>query len=271
MIHISLSGEVLFYVAGFPVTNTLLTTWLVMAVLSIGSYLVSLNLRYIPGRTQAAIEVVVDGLHSTYQSILGGKVDRFFPLLASLFLFIIFSNWSGLLPGVGTIGIKKHEPAATVSSAHPTEANPPTEHTEETGEHQEGPFDVPLLRAPTADLNTTLALSIIAMVMLQYWGMQALGSLSYLTKFISFKDPISFFVGILELISEIGKVISFAFRLFGNIFAGEVLLVIVGSLIPIIAPLPFIGLEIFVGFIQALVFSMLLAVFLSIATTQAHH
>ncbi|MCR4263180.1 MAG: F0F1 ATP synthase subunit A [Candidatus Roizmanbacteria bacterium] len=268
MIHISLSGEVLFYVGALPITNTLLTTWLVMLFLGIGSLIVSQNLRYVPGRGQVAIESVVEGLHTTFKSILGEKVTQFFPLLATLFLFIIISNWSGLLPGVGTIGIKE---LTATSSLHSTETISQTEQADAQTEHGVRPFDIPLFRAPTADLNTTLALSIIAMVMLQYWGMAALGSLTYLTKFISFKDPMSFFVGILEFISEVGKVISFAFRLFGNIFAGEVLLVIVGSLVPIIAPLPFIGLEIFVGFIQALVFSMLLAVFLSIATTQTHH
>ncbi|KKR50025.1 MAG: ATP synthase subunit a, F-type H+-transporting ATPase subunit a [Microgenomates group bacterium GW2011_GWC1_41_8] len=269
MIHISLSGEVLFYMGALPVTNTLLTTWLVMLFLTFGSFIFTQNLRFIPGLAQVAVEGVVDGLHATFKSILDEKVNQFFPLLATLFLFIIISNWSGLLPGVGTIGIKKQITNA-VTSTHSTEPISQTEQTE-VEEHSSRPFDIPLFRAPTADLNTTLALSIIAMAMLQYWGMEALGSLNYLGKFITFKDPISFFVGLLEFISEVGKVISFTFRLFGNIFAGEVLLVIVGSLIPIIAPLPFIGLEIFVGFIQALVFSMLLAVFLSIATTQTHH
>lgn len=268
MIHISLSGEVLFYVGVLPVTNTLLTTWLVMLFLMIGSFIITQNLSYIPSRAQVAVEGVVDGLHTTFKSILGEKIYQFFPLLATLFLFIIVSNWSGLLPGVGTVGIKKEITTATSISS--TETISQTTHTETEEKQSERPFDIPLLRAPTADLNTTLALALISMTMLQYWGMQALGSLSYLGKFISLKDPMSFFVGLLEFISELGKIISFAFRLFGNIFAGEVLLVIVGSLIPVIAPLPFLGLEIFVGFIQALVFSMLLAVFLSIATT-AHH
>ena len=185
------------------------------------------------------------------------------------------SNWFGLLPGVGTIGIKKYE----ITPVHTAETSPSpkkelsrqaTTKQQETS-HSQRAFDIPLFRSPTADLNTTLALAIIGMGMLQYWGMKALGGFTYLGKFFTLKDPVSMFVGILEFISEAGKVISFSFRLFGNIFAGEVLLVIIGSLIPVIAPLPFIGLEIFVGFIQALVFSMLLAVFLSIATTEAHH
>lgn len=251
MIHIVLSGETLFHLGPLAVTNTLLTTWIVMLFLFLGTNLILTSYRIIPNRSQVALESLVGGLYSTFGSVLGDKTAKFFPLLATLFIFIMASNWFGLLPGVGTIGIKH-----TISA-------------KET--HSEKPFDVPLFRAPTADLNTTLALSLISMTMLQYWGMQALGSLSYLGKFITFRDPISFFVGILEFISEIGKVISFAFRLFGNIFAGEVLLVIIGSLIPVFVPLPFIGLELFVGFIQAVVFSMLLAVFLSIATTQAHH
>ena len=125
---------------------------------------------------------------------------------------------------------------------------------------------IPLFRGSTADLNTTLALALIAVVSIQYFGIRDL-KLAYFKKFINLSNPIMFFVGILELISEVSKIISFAFRLFGNMFAGEVLLTVIGSLVPIIAPLPFPGLEIFVGFIQALVFSMLTAVFLSMAVS----
>ncbi|MEK7119573.1 MAG: F0F1 ATP synthase subunit A, partial [Patescibacteria group bacterium] len=168
----------------------------------------------------------------------------FFPLLASLFLFIITANWMGLLPGVGTIGFF---------------------HGEEF---------TPLLRGATADLNTTLGLALVAVLAIQYFGFVTVGG-HYSTRFLNFKNPIEFFLGILEMVSEVSKVISFAFRLFGNIFAGEVLLTVMAFLMPFIVPLPFLMLELFVGFIQALVFSMLTAVFLNVAVShkggELHH
>ena len=168
--------------------------------------------------------------------------------MGTLFIFIIFLNWFGLLPGVGTIGFYE---------------------IEEGHEVAEKVF-VPLFRAGSADLNTTLALALISVVSIQISGIKTLGK-EYIGRFFNFKNPIYFFVGILELISEFSKIISFAFRLFGNIFAGEVLLTVIAFLIPVIAPLPFLGLELFVGFIQALVFSMLTSVFLSLATTKSEH
>jgi len=124
---------------------------------------------------------------------------------------------------------------------------------------------VPLFRAATADLNTTLALAIIGMVSVQIIGFKSLG-LSYAKKFFNFTNPIMFFVGILELISEFSKIISFGFRLYGNIFAGEVLMAVMAFLIPVLAPTPFFFLEIFVGFIQAFVFTLLLTVLLTMAS-----
>jgi F-type H+-transporting ATPase subunit a len=152
----------------------------------------------------------------------------------------MISNWSGLLPGVGSIGISEHEKL------------------------------IPLFRAPTADLNTTLALAIVAIISVQWAGLKTLG-VHYLSKFINFSSPVNFFVGILEIISEFSRLISFTFRLFGNIFAGEVLLAVVAFLIPAVVPVPFLGMEIFVGFIQALVFSMLTATFLSMAVIKEGH
>ena len=153
-------------------------------------------------------------------------------------------NWVGLLPGVGTIGLNK------LSEGHEK--------------------FIPLFRAGTADLNMTLALAFIAVLIIQYSGLRALGA-GYLKRFINLKNPIYFFVGLLELMGEFTRVISFAFRLFGNIFAGEVLLTVIAFLMPILVPLPFMGLELFVGFIQALVFSMLTAAFLAQATAPSAH
>ncbi len=239
-IRISIIAEKLFTLWGWlPVTNSLLTTWVVMAILTVLSVAATRKLSVVPGNLQSAAEVIVDGIHSLFASVLHEKVGTFFPLLASLFLFIITMNWIELLPGVGTIGLRSRE-------------------------------FIPLFRAGTADLNTTLALAAIAVVTIQYFGLKSLG-FGYLSRFINFKNPIYFFVGLLELMGELTKIISFAFRLFGNIFAGEVLLTVMAFLMPVLVPVPFLGLELFVGFIQALVFSMLTAAFLAQATAPAGH
>lgn len=236
MPHISLSAEKLWTVAGMPITNALLTTWLVMGILILITMLTTRNLRLIPGYGQSIVELIVGGLYDFFASVTGKHIAKFFPLLASLFLFIIAANWVGLLPGVGTIGFF---------------------HGEEF---------TPLLRGATADLNTTLALAIVAVFAIQYFGFQTVG-IHYSSRFFNFKDPIYFVLGILEIISEVSKVVSFAFRLFGNIFAGEVLLAVMAFLMPFVVPLPFLMMELFVGFIQALVFSMLTAVFLNVAVS----
>jgi F-type H+-transporting ATPase subunit a len=166
--------------------------------------------------------------------------EKYLPFVFTVFLFILVSNWLGLLPGVGSIILKLPYESA------------------------------PLLRSPSSDLNFTLGLAILAVIFVNLSGIITLGFLKYAKKFINFQNPIKFFVGILELISEIAKMISFSFRLFGNVFAGEVLLTIVGFLVPYFIPLPFLFLEIFVGFIQAFVFAMLTLVFISIAVKEEH-
>lgn len=238
-IHISLAPETLFHIGNvLPVTNSLVTAWIVMGVLILLSLIVRSKITLIPGYIQSVFEIAVEGLYDLFASVLGEKTKQFFPVLATLFFFILFMNWMGLLPGVGTIGLEKI-----------------------AGEEKEF---IPFFRAGTADLNTTLALAIIAFLYIEYTGLRSLG-LSYLKKFFNFSNPIYFFVGILELISEFSRIVSFSFRLFGNVFAGEVLLAVIAYFVPILAPLPFLGLELFVGFIQAMVFAMLTAVFLSLA------
>ena len=150
----------------------------------------------------------------------------------------------GILPGLGSIGLIE-------------------------GHGQEVSL-IPLFRSTNSDINMTLALAIISVMATQIFGISIVGFFHHVSRFISFKGPLDFFTGILELIAEIAKVISFSFRLFGNIFAGEVLLMVIFFLVPIIVPLPFLFLEIFVGFIQALVFSMLTLVFLTVATSKEH-
>jgi len=236
-----------------------------MAILIGMSIFVSRNLSLSPGMFQAFIEFVVGGLYSVFEGILGHNIKKYFPIIASFFIFIIVSNWIGLIPGVGH--------ALTYNNKEETLVSENTSHGVVEQEDEENKESPALLRAPTADLNTTLAFALISFFLIQYAGFKSLGA-SYSKKFFNFSGGIPFYVGLLETISELGKIISFAFRLYGNIFAGEVLLLVIATIVPVwafFAPLPFIGLEIFVGFIQALVFSMLTAVFLSVATLHQEH
>lgn len=243
-IHISLKAEKIFELYGFPVTNSLIATWIVMLFLILFSLRITRKMTLIPTRLQLIGEFLVGSLYQLFESITGDKVRKFFPLVATLFIFIMFLNWFGLIPGFGTLGITRLEEGRKVF--------------------------VPLLRAGSADLNTTIALAFVSVFMIQYYGFTTLKK-EYLSRFLNFSNPINFFVGVLETMSEGTKIISFGFRLFGNIFAGEVLLTVVAFLMPIFAPLPFLALELFVGFIQALVFSMLTSVFLAVATSSHEH
>jgi F-type H+-transporting ATPase subunit a len=170
-------------------------------------------------------------------------------------------------------GTQVHETAEAVDEAPVQvidEHGVTTEEVEQSAEpEKEEMLHIPLFRGNNADINATLALAIISVFMIQVYGIQFLGLKTYISKFLNFKDPIYFVLGILEIISEVSKVVSFAFRLFGNIFAGEVLLTIVAFLVPVLASFPFVILEVFVGLVQALVFSMLTSVFLSLAVS--HH
>ena len=152
---------------------------------------------------------------------------------------------------------------------HETLGTTETDQHEGEGEHAEGHKGVALFRGANADINMTLALALVSVAAIQYFGFKFSG-IKYGQKYINFSSPIFFFVGLLEIISEFSKIMSFAFRLFGNIFAGEVLIAVISYLIPVVLPMPFIGLEIFVGLIQALVFAMLSLVFINMAT-EAHH
>ncbi len=231
--HISITPEILFHLGPLPVTNTLLTAWLVVVLITLGAIIFFLTLKRMPGRIQTAIEGVVDGLLSFFETIAGSRevAKRFFPIVATIFIFVLLSNWAGVIPGVGSIGFHEMENGKDVF--------------------------VPLFRSVYSDLNMTLALALIAVSLSHFFGVITLGIKGHVGKFITFKSPVAAFTGILEIVSEIAKVISFSFRLFGNIFAGEVLLTIIAFLIPYIAPLPFLGLELFVGFIQALIFGTL--------------
>jgi F-type H+-transporting ATPase subunit a len=301
MLHISLAAETIGHIGILPITNSLLATWSVMAILLVMSLAATKNLSLIPTSNWTQImEMVVDALYDFFSQILGHHTKKVFPVVASIFLFVIIANWEGLLPGFGTIGFTEkaettavvegeavvHEApeAATHAEEIPAHENetPAVTHGEEqvepvaempheagasaTTAESHGTKFVPLLRGSTADLNMTFAIAIIAVLSMQYFGFKFLG-MHYSSRFVNFKNPIMGFIGILEIISDTSKIISFAFRLFGNIFAGEVLLAVMAFLMPFIAPMPFLFLELFVGFIQAVVFSTLTSVFINVAVS----
>ena len=246
MPHIEISAEKLFYFFSFPVTNTLLASWVVVAALIAAAMAISRRMRPVPSGLQNAFEMFTEGFLGLMEGVFGSrkKAEQYFPIIATIFLFIIISNWFGILPGVGTIGFFEN--------------------------HGGERLLVPFLRSAASDLNFTLALGAIAVILVNAAGFGALGFKAHAGKFFTVKNPINTFVGLLEFISEFAKMISFSFRLFGNVFAGEVLLIITGFFAPFGAPIPFLMLEIFVGFIQALVFSMLTMVFISIAVAEHH-
>ena len=235
--HISIKPDVVAHIGSFPITNSLVLSVLVFAVF--GALVARYNSELKKKNKSSFFYTVhgfVRGIHSFFESALGDRTDYFFPLVGAFFFYILLNNWSGLLPGVGSVLY----------------------------------HGVPLFRANTADLNTTVALAVITMVYVQYIGVKVMGAKSHIGKFINFASPIAFFVGILEIISEFSRILSFAFRLFGNIFAGEVLLAVVAFLIPYGASFPFLLLETFVGLIQALVFAMLSAVLFRLAVSEHH-
>ena len=232
-----------------PISNTLVASLITTVVLIVIAYFATKNIKEVPKGLQNLFEVIIEALFNMVDSVTEDKKQtfKFFPLVATIFIFIIISNWLGLLPGFGSVGFFE-----TIKEGMPSE------------EHS---VFVPLLRSVNSDLNATLALAIVSVLATQIFGIMALGIFKYGKKFLNFSSPVGFFVGILELISEIAKMISFSFRLFGNVFAGEVLLVVIIMLAPFIVPIPFFALELFVGFIQALVFAMLTLVFLKVAVT----
>jgi len=240
-LHISVAAEPIFKIGNFQFSNSLLVSLMVTFLLIIfAKWFNAQSKNKKPSVFYTLIFTIFSGLLKFFESVAGKRAQQFYPLLACFFIFIIVSNWSGLLPGVGTVGFWE--------------------------ELHGNKILVPFFRGPTADINTTLALAIISVMATQYFAIKNLGFFGFLKKYINLSGPIDFFVGLLEIISELAKVISFAFRLFGNIFAGEVLLTVMAAIIPFFAPLPFLGLELFVGFIQALVFTMLTLVFMSVAT-----
>jgi F-type H+-transporting ATPase subunit a len=245
--HIAIASSPLFHIGSFVITNTLFTSWVVVLTIIVIAFIFSRKIKTIPGRFQALGELVFEKFMDFMETFAGSKdtVRKFFPVVATLFFFVLASNWMGTVPGVESIGL----------------------HHEEDG-HE---VFVPLLRTVNSDLNMTLALALIIVIGSHIVGFATIGAKHHTGKFLvnPFKNPIGAFVGVLELIGELSRVVSLSFRLFGNIFAGSVLMLIMTFLAPYIVPIPFLGLELFVGFIQALVISVLAMMFFSSAT-QVH-
>ncbi len=253
----TLYAEPIFYVGDFPVTNSLVTSWLAVFLIIILAIVIRLKLKKIPKVFQSIVEMIIDGALDMMDLVTNDrkKSEQVFPVIFSIFIFILINNWSGLLPGIGAITFN----------------------------------GVALFRGGTADLNTTLALGIFSVIAANIFGIIITGVWTHFNKFINLKvlaqipskaikdptiilvNPITFFVGLIEIVGEIAKIASLSFRLFGNVFAGEVLIGSIAVMAAYLVPLPFMFLELIVGVIQALIFAVLTLVYFTIASMEHEH
>jgi len=253
-----LPAETVFHIFGFPITNSVIGAWITIIVLVGISYIITRRMKLVPGRLQAAFEFLIGWLYDLCVSVAGEENGRrFFPVVATIFLFVGFNAWLALLPGFGSI----------------------TAHTAEGEIH--------LIRAANTDINMPLALALTSFVFVEFYGLKTLG-IRYLGKFLNFRElfaafgqlakgkviagvqglftgGMTVFAGLLEGLSEFIRIISLTFRLFGNMTAGEILLLVVAFLIPWLFAIPFYGLELLIGFIQAIIFGGLTLIFLTLA------
>jgi F-type H+-transporting ATPase subunit a len=255
----------------FPFTNSLLMTIIIDLLLFATIYFGTRNMQLIPRGFQNTLEALFEAFYNFAQGIDRKNVAKFLPVCATIFFFFLYANFVAMIPGVGSIGtcvVEEHLPNTAAPAAEEThteaEAALGSAFSGLPGYCEEGHFIIPIVRAPAADLNVTFAFALVAVAMIQVFGFQALGA-NYLIKFFNFREGfMGAFVGIMELISEIARILAFAVRIFGNIFAGEVILIVMSFLFPYLLPLPFYGLEVFVAVIQAVIFSILTMVFMSI-------
>ncbi len=253
-IHIpTLAPEVVFHIGQLPVTNTMINVWLALIIFLVVGIFIKANLSFRPGKFQNFFEYILELLMGYFDQVTGDrkKTLRFMPVVGSIFFFILLSNWLGLLPGTGSIKV-----------GHAM-----------------------LLRPANSDLNLTIVMALVAVVSSHLFGLVSVGIFTHLNKFIQIgtliksirKGPIAILtaiielgVGLIEIVSEIAKVVSLSLRLFGNIFAGEVLISVISGLISVFVPAPFMMLELLVGLIQASVFTMLTLVYMTVLSTEAH-
>ncbi len=257
--EVTIFAEPILSVGNFTVTNSVITSWLTLIVITVLALAIRLKIKKIPGKLQNFFEIIMDGALSLCDQVTGDRKisKKVFPFSLTLFFFILISNWLGLVPFLGSLGFTSFEGGNAAF--------------------------VPLFRSATADINTTLALSIVVVIASNIFGIFMVGLWKTFNKYVNLislgsvftkvkKDPtvlivapINFFVGVLELVGEMAKIASLSFRLFGNVFAGEVLLASMGAIMSYLVPAPFLFLEVFVGLIQAVVFSLLATVYFAMA------
>ncbi len=270
--HVVLPSEPMFHIGEFKVTNTLISSWVTILLLFLLFFFATRNMKMIPGRLQSFAEVVVDGIYNTIEGVSGPKhVRTFFPIVTTIFLYVVTNALLALVPIWGTWG-----PIEQISDGHHSAI-----------------VIVPFLRAANTDVNLTLSIALVSFVFIEYLGFSKIGPLKYVDSFFqfsalgkAFKDLfkgnvkpflsglafgfINIYVGLLEILSHFIRIVSFTFRLFGNMTAGEILLGVMTFLVAFIAPVPFYGLETLVGFLQAMIFAGLTLVFGVMAVTSHH-
>ncbi len=257
-----IAAEPIFHIGSFPITNSLINAWLAVAVFAVIAYLVKRSLTSgAPGRFQSAVEGLIEFMLGYVDQVTNdrAKSKKFLPLVGTLFLFILVCNWMGVMPGVGSLW-----------------------RTIELHGHIE---NAPIFRPANADLNLTLAMALLTVITSHLVGIITIGFFAHWNKFIALgtffkslrKKPmdivvalVEMLVGVIEFFAEIAKVVSLSLRLFGNIFAGEVLITVMYALVAYGVPLPFTFLELIVGTVQATVFAMLALVYLTILSEKPH-
>jgi len=256
------AAEPLFHIGSFPITNAMVNGWIAVVFFVVLAFFIRRRSGLTPKGFHNVIESVVELMLNEIEKVTGDakRARKFLPIVGTIFLFILFSNWLGLLPGTGSIGI--------------------------WGIHNGHTALIPLLRPAASDLNLTLAIAMFAVLSSHFIGLKAIGFMNHFSKFVNIrgvfrsftKGPVAivvaiieFGVGLIEIVSEVAKVVSLSLRLFGNIFEGELLLTVMLGLMSYALPIPFMFLEILVGLIQATVFAMLTLAYLTIATEEHGH
>lgn len=237
-LNISLSPDILFYIGSFPVSNTFFWSLVVTVFLIFIFVFVAQKMKNVPSGLQNFIELLLEGSYSFVESVIGPgkKAQRIFPLVATMFIFIVVSNLAVFIPGQSAF----------------------------TFDRSDGP--VAIFRSVMSDYGLVLIMTLIAVITTQVVAIAVSGPFKYIGKFLNFKSPLKFFLGIMDLIGEIAKIISLSFRLFGNVFAGEVLGMVMLFLAPFFIPLPFMFLGLLTAVVQAFVFAVLTLVFVSMAS-----
>jgi F-type H+-transporting ATPase subunit a len=317
---VELKAETVFQIAGFPIANTVITSWIVIVLLTAFCFFAFRRMELVPRGLQNFAEMAMEAFYNLVVTTAGEKhARRFFPVVGTIFFYVLVANWLGLFPGVATIGkveemkaeaeggetLEKgfvfdkvggmnvimpgvpswppHEPGSIdlklAEDATPAEKEAALEEaTKDLGKDEKAGLLVPFLRSVNTDINSPLALALMSAIFVEFWGISALGFFRYGSKFVNVRRLlqgkildgfIDVFVGVLEFFAEVARIVSFTFRLFGNILAGEILFLVILFLLPVIALDLVYGMELFVGLIQAFIFAMLTLVF-GVVAVSAH-